>query len=109
MTGTAIFILLHVESEVHDISILYDIFLAFHAHLAGFFHGGFRAVVDIVVVFDYFGTDESLLEVGMDHTGTLRGFPAFQERPGTAFVGTGGQEGLLVQQALVRFDKVVHA
>ena len=62
--------------------------------------------MDIVVVFDYFGTDETFLEVGMDHTGTLRGFPAFQERPGTAFVGTGGQEGLQVQQAVGRFERL---
>ena len=57
---------------MHNITILNDVILALDAHLAGFAHGGFRAILDIVVVLDDLGADETLLKVGVDHAGTLR-------------------------------------
>ena len=41
----------------------------------------------------------------MDHTGALRSFPAFMECPGTAFVRTGSQECLQVQQFVCGLDQ----
>ena len=72
----------HVETEVHDVSVLDDVVLALDAHLAGLADGGLGAVVDVVVVLDDLGADETLLEVGVDDTGTLRGLPAFLVGPG---------------------------
>ena len=88
---------LYIETEMHDISILHNIFLTFDAHLSGLFNSSLGAISDIILVLDHLGTDKSFLEVRMDNTGALRSFPAFMERPRTTFVRSGGQEGLQVQ------------
>lgn len=79
---------------MHNVAVLYDIFFAFHAHLSGFLNGCFGTICYIIVIFDHFGTDEAFLEIGMDHTGTLRRFPAFFKRPGTYFLYAGSQVSL---------------
>ena len=65
---------LYVETEVHDVTVLHDVFFAFYAQFSSFFHCCFRTVPDIIIVFYHFRTDESFFKIGMDHTGTLRGF-----------------------------------
>ena len=62
---------LHVEAEMHYIAILHHIFLTLDTELAGLAHAGLASEGHIVVILDYLGTDKSLLEVGMDDTGTL--------------------------------------
>ena len=42
LTETIILIRLYVETEMHDITVLHDVFLTFHAHLSGFFYRSFR-------------------------------------------------------------------
>ena len=90
---------------MHDITILDDIFFSFDTHLSCFFYCRFRTIGDIILIFDDFGTDKAFFEVGMDHTGALRGLPAFMERPGAAFIGTGCQECLQVQELVSGFDQ----
>lgn len=68
---------------MHDIAVLNDIFFSLDTHLSGFFYSRFRTVGNIILIFDDFGADKAFFEVGMDHTGTLRGFPSFMESPGT--------------------------
>jgi len=51
--------LLYIKPEVHDISVLYNIFLSFDPEFAVFAAGGFGSILDIVVVSDYFGLDKS--------------------------------------------------
>lgn len=59
--------LLYIKQEMHNIAVLRHIFLAFDIHLSGLTHGGLAAKRHIVVIFYHLGTDESLLEIGMDH------------------------------------------
>ena len=100
---------LHVESEAHDVAVLHHVVLAFDAELAGLAHGGFGAVLDVVVVLDDLGADEALLEVGVDDAGTLRSLPAFVVGPGLDFHLAGGDERLEVEQAVDGLDEAVAA
>ena len=65
--------------------------------------------MDIVLVLDDLGTDETLLEVGVDDTGTLRRLPSLVERPGLHFHLARGDEGLQVEQGIGFLDESVHA
>ena len=73
--------LLNIESEMHYITVLNDVFLSLYAHLTGFAHSSFTAVFDIVIVFYHLSTDETLLEIRMDDAGTLGSLPSLAERP----------------------------
>ena len=64
--------------------------------------------MDIVFVFDDFGTDEALFEVGVNDAGTLRGFPALVVRPCLYFHFTGGDKGFQIQKLVCRLDEAVH-
>ena len=72
---------LDVEAEMHDVAILHNIFLAFDAKLTSFANSSLRTVLQIVFIFDNFGTDKTLLEVGMDNTSTLWGLPSLVVSP----------------------------
>ena len=63
---------------MHDIAVLNDIFFSLDTHLSGFFYSRFRTVGNIILIFDDFGADKAFFEVGMDHTGTLRGYPLWK-------------------------------
>src|SRR5690606_4178782 len=105
---------LHVEAEVHHVTVLDDIFLAFQAPFARFLGAGFAVVLDEVVVADHLGTDKALLEVGVDHTGRLGRGGADPDGPGTYFLHASGAVGLQVQQLIAGADhpvptRLVHA
>ena len=57
---------LHVKEEVHNVSVLDYVVLAFDAHFAGGADGGFRLVVDKVLILNYFCPDKAALEVRVD-------------------------------------------
>lgn len=71
---------LYVESEVHDVSVLHYIFLAFHTQFSGFAHGGFTAVFDVVFVLDDFRADKTFLKVGVDNAGRIAGLSSLCDR-----------------------------
>ena len=60
---------------MHDVAVLHHIVLAFDAHLTSLANGSFGAILDVVVVLDDLGTNETFLEVGVDDTSTLRSLP----------------------------------
>ena len=60
------------EPEFHDVAVLYDVVLAFHADLAGGLRGGHGTGREKVVIGDDLSLDETPLEVGMDDAGGLR-------------------------------------
>ena len=82
---------------MHNITILNDVILAFDTHFTGFADGGFGTILNIVVVLDDLGADETLFEVGVDDTGALWSLPAFMISPGLHFHLSGGDEGLEVK------------
>src|SRR6478735_4311169 len=83
-----------VEAELHDVAVLHDVVLAFEARLALRARLDYRAGRDEVVERDDLGLDEALLEVGVDHTGRLRGLPALADRPGASLLRTRRELGL---------------
>ena len=83
---------------MHDVAILHHIFFSFHTEFSGFLDSRFGAVLDIIIVFDYFRADKSLLEIGMDDACALRSFPSFLVSPCTYFLYTGCEVSFEVQQ-----------
>jgi len=71
---------------VHDVAVLNDIILTLDGELACLADSSLRSVLDVVVILDYLGADESLLEVGVDDAGTLRSLPSLRllPRPATS-------------------------
>ena len=82
------------RAELHDVTVVHHIVLAFHADLAGGLRGGHGASFDQVVVGDDLGLDEALLEVRVDDAGGLVGGVALVDRPGARFLLACGQVGL---------------
>ena len=93
------------ETEVHDVTVLYYVFFTFHAHFSSLFHGGFRTIFNVVFVLDYLGTDKSFLEIGVDDSCTLGGFPSFTIGPGFYFHFSGGDEG---KEYVVQDGDIMH-
>ena len=79
---------------MYDVAVLHHVFFTFDGYLAGFAASGFRAVVNVVVVFDDFGANKSAFKIRMDCACGLRGFGAFDERPRSVFVLADGKKGL---------------
>src|SRR5690606_36882458 len=96
-----------VEAEVHDVTVLDDVVLAFQTPLARFLGTGFAVVLDEVVVADDLGADEALLEVGMDHARRLGGGSTDLDCPGTYFLDPGSEVGLQVEQFVTGADHPV--
>ena len=81
-----------IAFEEDDVPVGEHVLLAFEAKLAGitrFLHG---AGCDQVFVRDHFGFDESLLEVGVNDSRSLRGGHSLAEGPGPGFFFPGGQK-----------------
>lgn len=92
---------------MHDVAILYYVVLALDMEQAGLAYSGFRLIFDVVLILDDLCADETFLEVGVDDTGTLWGFPSFMVGPGLHLHLTGGDKGLEVQQMICLFNKSV--
>ena len=61
---------------MHDVAVLNDIILTLDGELACLTDSSLRTVLDVVVILDYLGADESLLEVGVDDAGALGSLPS---------------------------------
>ncbi len=94
---------------MHYIAILHHVILSFDIHLSGLTDGSLAAKLNIIVIFDYFGTDKALLEVGMDYSGAFWSLASAQESPGPYFVLTGSEECLQIKKRICRADKTRHA
>ena len=67
----------------------------------------FRTILNIVFVFDDFGTDKAFFKVGMDDSGTLGSFPAFAVSPCFYFHFSGCDECFQIQQFVSCFNQTV--
>src|SRR5579863_1630096 len=94
---------------VHYVAVLHNVLLAFEAKRAAGAGGGFRARVEQRVPADGLGADEVMLEVGVDGSGTLRGFGASGNGPGAALVFAGGEEADEAQQLIALADEADEA
>ena len=61
-----------IKAEEYYITILDNILLAFKAKLTSLLYMGFRAILDKIINALDFSLDESLLEISMYDTSTLR-------------------------------------
>ena len=93
---------------MHNVSVLDDVVLALDGEFAGFADSGLRAILDIVIVLDDLGTNEALLEVGMDDTSALGSLPTLLVGPGLDLHLTSRDECLEVQQGVGFLDETVH-
>lgn len=64
----------HIKAEMHNVTVLDNVFFAFYGEFAGFFYSCFASKVYVVVVFDDFCSDKAFFKVGVDYSGTLRCF-----------------------------------
>ena len=95
-----IVIQLYVEQEVDHVAVLHHILLALGTNQSlgpGSSQGAAR--LEIVVGNDL-GANEAALKVGVNLTGSLGCLGALLNGPGTALVGSGGQEGDQPQQRI---------
>lgn len=79
---------------MHDITVVHNIFLTFYAHFSGLLHCVFGAQSHEIVIFYYFGANETLFKIGVNNSCGLRCFSASQECPCPDFVGAGREVGL---------------
>src|SRR3990167_511410 len=100
---------LDVEQEVHHVAILDNVFLAFCAHLARILGALLTLVLDEIVKRDGLGTDETTLEIAVDHACGLRGGIAHVDGPGAHFLHARGEVGLQAQQLEAGADQSVEA
>src|SRR6185295_19561638 len=97
------------ESKMHHVSFTYDVFLALEAQLAHIARARFAASRDVVIERDDFGTNETVLEVGMDYACGLRCSRARTHCPGADFLGPRGEKRLHAQQPVRAADHPVEA
>ena len=87
-------------TEVDDVAVLNDVFLAFEADFAVLLAHLHRSTVDQRVVGHDLGSDESALDVAVNLArGELRRRPAM-DRPGTTLVLTDGEERHVPEQVV---------
>src|SRR3954463_5953859 len=94
----------YVEAEVHHVAVLDDVILALEPHLARFFRALLALAAHEIIEGDDLGTDESLLEVGMDHARGLRRRIAVMDRPGTDLLRPGGEVRFEPEQRIPCMD-----
>src|SRR5690348_2441908 len=105
--NTALWCYLDVEAEVHHVAVLHDVVLALEAHLARFLRLHLAAEPHVVVVRDDFGTNEALLEVGVDDARGLRRGRALAHGPRAHFLRARREVGLQAEQRERRADEAI--
>ena len=94
---------------MHDVAVLHDIILALDSEFAGGAAGKLGLERDEVIVLYDLGADETLLEVGVDDSGGLRGLVALVDGLGADLIGAGGEECMEVEQRVGGLDEPHHA
>ena len=94
---------------MHYVAVLNDIVLAFNTQFSCFPYSRLGAKLNVVVVLDYLGADETFLEVGVDDTCTLRSLPSLVVGPCLHFHLACGDECLKIQQGVGFLYQSVHA
>src|SRR5690606_9571765 len=65
---------LHIETEVHNVSVLHDVLLAFQAQLSALFDRAHRAGSHQVIIGYNFSANEPALEVRVNNSSRTRRF-----------------------------------
>ncbi|KPX26538.1 hypothetical protein ALQ28_05001 [Pseudomonas syringae pv. delphinii] len=100
---------LHVEPEMHHITVFNDIFLAFQTPLTRFLGAGLTLELDKVVIGHDFGANKAFFEVGVDDACGLGCGGADADGPGADFFDASGEVGLQVEHFVAGADHAVQA
>ena len=98
---------LYIEAEMHDVTVLHHVLLAFHPEFSCFLYLLFGLVQKKVFTIEHLCLDEALFEVRMDDTGGLGGLVACMECPRTVFIRAGSKEGTHSQRMVGTADELV--
>src|SRR5690625_6454928 len=82
---------LYVESEVHYITILYDIILPFYSHFSSFLDSSLRSVFYKILIADHLSSDKTNFKIRMDYTSSVGSFGPFEHCPGPYFFYSAGK------------------
>ena len=82
-----------IKQEIDYIPILDYIGLAFQAEKTLFFSFYQTAAIEQIGIMDNFGADKAPFNIGVNLAGGFDGFGPALDRPGTAFIFTGGEKG----------------
>ena len=86
------------ETERDHVAVLPHVVLALNAGLAFGTSLGNRASADEVLEADDLGLDKTLLEIGVDDAGGLRGLGPLRDRPCASFLRAGREGGLRAER-----------
>ena len=93
---------LYIEEEVHNITILNNIFFSFDTHFTGLFNRSLRTIFNVIVILYNLSTNETFLKVGVNNTCTLGSFPSLAESPRSQssyrdFISRGAEKSSLTE------------
>ena len=97
----------HIEPEQHHIPIAHDIFLAFHAHLAGFLGALFPAQGHVIIKANRLRRNKAAFKIAMNHARRLRSLHAPQNGPGARFLRPHGEIGDQPKQREASADNAI--
>ncbi len=100
---------LHVEAEFHYVAVLHHIVLAFDAKFAGLARLGFGAQRHELLKRDGLSSDESALEITMDHSGSRRCLVAGADCPRSRLLGASCKVGSKTEKVINRADELAHS
>ena len=89
---------LNVKAEMHDITVLHVVILAFQTQFSSLFCAMLAPVANEVVVRDHLGADKALLEISVNFSGGLWRGGTDVRSPGTDLFYPGGEIGLQLEK-----------
>ena len=92
-------------ADLHDVSVLHDVFFSFKAQQSFFFQRLLAAVFHEVVVVANFRSDEVFLQVGVNHACRALRIRAARDRPGAALFFTNSEERNQSEQTIRRANQ----
>src|SRR5438105_924490 len=94
---------------MHHIAILHDILFPLEAEFSRLTRARFTVEGDVIHIFDYFGADKALLEIGMDDARGAWRAGAFLHGPGAGFLGAGSEKGDEAEQVIAGANQPVQS
>jgi hypothetical protein len=91
---------LNVKEEVYYIAVLDCVVFTFGGEFSGGTAGAFRFKGNKVIVLYHFCAYEASFEVGVYCACGFRGFIAYADSPGSAFIRADSEEGVQTEQAV---------
>src|SRR5215211_4050042 len=97
------------EAEMQHVAIGDEVVLTLEPQPAVVARARLPVIGYIIFIGDGFCAYEALFEIGVDHSGGLRGACAARHRPGPCFLGTGGEKRDEMQEFVAGADYTVEA